>query len=139
MRAQTEPVPALTPRLLEVIGHPERAALLYRLLHGEATARQLRTAAAAVNEGNPYLRRTIDQSAGSRFLTRFMDVGLADEGADSKTYRLTCPAETQELLAAANRLALAIGRSAEAGDRAIDDGLRRTRLSAAVEAEGSEA
>jgi hypothetical protein len=134
MPSQTEPVPPLTPRLLEIVGHTERAALLYRLLHGEATAKQLRTPAATATEGNPYLRRALDQSAGSRFLTRFTDVGLAEQVSQPKTYRLTCPGETRELLEAANRLALAIGRAAESGDRSIDDNLRRTRFSAAKQA-----
>lgn len=138
MTDQTESVPALTLRLLEVVGHPERAALLYRLLHGEATARQLRTAAGAHPQGNPYLRRSLDQSAGSRILQRFGDVGLAEQGADPRSYRLTCPLETRDLLEAANRLALAVGRGSEAGDRRIDDGLRRARVTAATEAAGSE-
>lgn len=134
MPSQTEPVPPLTPRLLEIVGHTERAALLYRLLHGAATAKQLRTPSASAAEGNPYLRRALEQSAGSRFLTRFTDVGLAEQV--SQTYRLTCPGETRELLEAANRLALAIGRAAESGDRSIDDNLRRTRFSAAKQAQG---
>jgi hypothetical protein len=130
MTDQTGLVPPLTYRLLEVVGHPERAALLYRLMHGESTSKQLRTAGDAP-EGNPYLRRTLEQSVGSRFLTRFTDIGVAEPGLEPKTYRLTCPSETRDLLEAANRLSLAIGRGAEAEDRRIDKALRRTRVTSA--------
>jgi hypothetical protein len=134
MADQTESVPSLTSRILEVVGNPERAALLFRLLHGESTAKQLRFKASALQDGNPYLRRTMDQSAGSRHLTRFTDIGLAEQGANHKTYRLTRPDETRAFLEAANRLALAMSSSSEVGDRAIDKSLRRARVGPADEA-----
>jgi len=123
MGDQTESVPALTFRLLEVAGSPERSALLYCLLHGEATAKALRTPAKMPEKGNPYLRRALDQPTGSRYLSRFTDVGVVEQ--TSKTYRLTRPTETREFLEAVNRLALAIARSSGESDRLIEKNLRR--------------
>jgi hypothetical protein len=126
MEDQTELVPALTFRLLEVAGSPERSALLYRLLHGEATAKELRTPAETAEEGNPYLQQPLDQSTGSRCLTRFSDIGLAHQ--ISKKHRLTCPSETRDFLEAANRLALAIAQSSGQSDDRIDKNLRRDKV-----------
>lgn len=119
-RTESDPedIRALALTLLDVASGAGGLFLL-RLLEGEATERQLRTAAGDLN-----------QSAANRLLTRFSDLGLAvsgEGGNAGRRWRLTRRDETFELLRTATVLAFSIQGGREAADRAISRRLTRIR------------
>jgi DNA-binding IclR family transcriptional regulator len=107
-----------TYHVLDALGHPDRAAIVIRLLEGEARERDL------LGElGLP-------QKTANRHFATLRQVGLVARNGQKAPYRLVAPTETRAALEMVNALALRIVEIRLAEDQALGRRLRRGRLEA---------
>ena len=108
--------------VLEALGHPDRAAVVARLLEGGAREKDL------IRELN------LTQGTANRHFTLLRQVGLVRRDSRHGPYELTAHAETRAALEAANLLATSVLKARLEHDEALGRRIRRTRFRGSVDA-----
>ena len=101
-----------TYHVLEALGHPDRAALVIRLLEGPGRERDL------------LMELGLPQKTANRHFATLRLVGLVTREGQKAPYRLVAPAETRAALERVNALAQRIVELRLAEDRALEKRLR---------------
>lgn len=115
-----------TSLLLEALGHPDRLAVVLRLLETEARERDL------VRELG------LAQKTANRHFAQLRDVGIVTRDTPHGPNRLTLERETREALEAIHSLATRLLEQRLAVEREVGQRLRKSRLKPSPEAHASE-